>query len=69
MREIKIKEMAQSAIHWASGSWGQGQYDNPKFDDKTMGYLWAEIARIAKENSDKHFDAVIAEINAFKENQ
>ena len=51
--------MAQHAIHWASGSWGQGQYDKPKFSDKEMGYLWAEIARIAKENSDKHFDSFI----------
>jgi hypothetical protein len=66
MRELNIKEMAQSAIHWASGSWGQGQYDKPKYDDKTMGYLWAEIARIAKENSDKHFDVAIAELNAIK---
>jgi hypothetical protein len=54
-----IKDVAQQAIHWASGSWGQGEYDNPRYNDKTMGYIWAEVARIAKQNSDRHFDKAI----------
>lgn len=51
-----IKGMAQDAIHWASGSWGQGQYDKPKYDDLTMADLWYEIAKIATKNSHYHLD-------------
>jgi hypothetical protein len=48
--------MAETAIHWASGSWGQGQYDKPKYDDLTMAELWSEIAHIANENSRAHMN-------------
>lgn len=66
MNELNYKEMAHHAIHWASGSWGQGQYDKPKYPDKEMGYLWAEVARIAKENSDNHLDLAIAKMEGIQ---
>jgi hypothetical protein len=54
--EIDIKKMAQTAIHWASGSWGQGQFDSPRYDDITMAELWYQVAKIATKNSHMHLD-------------
>ena len=59
MNNEEINEKAQSAIHWASGSWGQGQFDRPKYDDLTMADLWYAIAKIATKNSHKHLDSHI----------
>lgn len=55
--EIDIKAKAQSAIYWASGSWGQGQFDPPRYDDITMFELWAEIGKMATKNAQKHIDS------------
>lgn len=60
MNNEEINEKAQSAIHWASGSWGQGQFDRPKYDDITMADLWYAIAKIATKNSHKHLDSELA---------
>jgi hypothetical protein len=49
-----IKEVAETALDWASGSWGQGEYDKPKFDDETMAKLWYKIADIAREKAHNH---------------
>lgn len=56
MTNKDLDEMAKSAIHWASGSWGQGQFDKPKYDDLTMADLWHKVAMIAKKNSYDHLD-------------
>lgn len=64
MTNEEIKKMADSAIHWASGSWGQGQFDRPKYDDLTMSDLWYEIAKIANKNSQKHMDSHFAKAKA-----
>lgn len=61
-----IKGMAMDAIHWASGSWGQGQYDKPKYDDLTMADLWSEIAHIANERSRAHMSNHIDKCKAKK---
>lgn len=60
MTNEQINEMAESAIHWASGSWGQGQFDKPKYDDMTMAELWYKVAKIATKNSHKHLDSELA---------
>jgi hypothetical protein len=56
---IDINAKAITAIHWASGSWGQGQFDSPRYDDLTMADLWYAIAKIATKNSHKHLDSHI----------
>lgn len=61
--EQKIKEMAQQAIYWASGSWGQGQFDKPKYDDLTMADLWYQVAKIATKNSNIHLDKAAKSVN------
>jgi hypothetical protein len=54
--QIDIKAKAQTAIYWASGSWGQGQFDSPRYDNLTMADLWYEVAKIATKNSHAHLD-------------
>lgn len=54
--DAQINEMAQQAIHWASGSWGQGQFDRPKYDDLTMADLWWAVAKIATKNCNSHLE-------------
>ena len=57
MKQSEINDKAQSAIHWASGSWGQGQFDKARYDDITMFELWAEVGKIATQNAQKHLDS------------
>jgi hypothetical protein len=47
MNYKEIEEAAKNAIDWATGSWGQGQYDRPKFSPDTMARLYRAIADIA----------------------
>lgn len=60
MTNEEVNEMAQRAIHWASGSWGQGQFDSPRYDDLTMAEIWYKVAKIATKNSHKHLDSELA---------
>ena len=54
MTKEEIRTTALTALDWAKGSWGQGQYDKAKYDDDTMAEIWKQIAEIAKERADKY---------------
>ncbi len=69
MKEINIKEKEKSASHWASGSWGQGQFDKARYDDITMFELWSEIASIATKNAQKHIDSHYAKAKSALEKE
>lgn len=61
MTKEETKDHAKVALDWARGSWGQGSYDKPKFDNKTMAALYTEIAIQACDMAVKYFDAADAE--------
>lgn len=54
MTDEEIKDKALQAMAWARGSWGQGQYDAPRYERMTMVRLYDAIAEIAKKQSELH---------------
>ena len=54
MTKEEIRNKALHALDWATGSWGQGQYDKARYDDETMAKLWYQIAEIAKERAERY---------------
>lgn len=59
MTDEEIHEIATTAIAWASGSWGQGKYDKPRYKDETMAKIWYKIAEISRDKAHAHdFDFV-----------
>jgi hypothetical protein len=51
MKDEVIQRIAVDAIDWAKGSWGQGKYDVPRYDNATMAAIYARIAKIAESES------------------
>ena len=47
MTDEQIHQVAVDAIAWAKGSWGQGKYDAPRYDNATMAAIYERIAMIA----------------------
>ena len=52
--EDKIDKIAKSALDWARGSWGQGQYDQPRFEHDKMSAIYTRIAQLAQRNAEWH---------------
>ena len=40
----EIACIALKALDWARGSWGQMEYDKPKYDAETMALIYEAIA-------------------------
>jgi len=53
MTDEEIRNKALHALDWATGSWGQGKYDKPRYEDETMAKIWYQIADIAREMAHK----------------
>lgn len=53
MTDEEIRNKALTAIEWARGSWGQSQYDKPRYEDETMAKIWYQIADIARDKAHK----------------
>ena len=47
MTNEQINDLAATALTWARGSWGPGQYDAPRYDRETMVLLYQKIAELA----------------------
>lgn len=54
MTDEQIHQVAVDAIAWAKGSWGQGKYDAPRYDNATMAAIYERIAQIAKSEAKFH---------------
>jgi hypothetical protein len=54
MTDEQIHQIAVDAIAWAKGSWGQGRYDAPRYDNATMAAIYARISEIAGRESARH---------------
>lgn len=54
MTDEQIHQVAVDAIAWAKGSWGQGKYDAPRYDNATMAAIYERIATIAKSEAQRH---------------
>lgn len=54
MTNEQINEIASDAFIWAKGSWGQGRYDAPRYDNATMAAIYARIADIARHEAAFH---------------
>jgi hypothetical protein len=54
MTDEQIHQIAVDAIAWAKGSWGQGKYDAPRYDNATMTAIYERIAEIASRESKRH---------------
>lgn len=52
--EDKIDKIAEKALDWARGSWGQGKYDAPRFDHDKMTAIYTRIAQIAQRQAELH---------------
>lgn len=49
-----IEKVAEDAIVWAEGSWGQSQYDKPRFSHEAMYALYMEMAKICHDKALLH---------------
>lgn len=54
MTNERINEIAKQAIIWAQGSWGQSEYDQPRYDASTMASIYHQISEIAASKAN-HF--------------
>ena len=54
MTQEKVEAIAQQALVWAQGSWGQGVYDAPRYDKDTMVAIYTALAQKAKAVADLH---------------
>ncbi len=54
MTDEQIHQIAVDAITWAKGSWGQGKYDAPRYDNATMVRIYERIAQIAANQAKFH---------------
>lgn len=54
MTDSEINILAKSAMDWARGSWGQGQYDAPRFELETMVRLYKAIADHATKQAEEY---------------
>lgn len=54
MTNERINEIAKQAIIWAQGSWGQSEYDQPRYDARTMASIYHQISEIASSKAN-HF--------------
>jgi hypothetical protein len=54
MTDAQIQKVAVDAIAWAKGSWGQGRYDAPRYDNATMSAIYERIATIATAQAKFH---------------
>jgi hypothetical protein len=54
MTDEQIHQIAVDAIAWAKGSWGQGKYDAPRYDNATMAAIYERIATIAANQAKFH---------------
>jgi hypothetical protein len=41
-----INAIAERAVIWAQGSWGQSEYDCPRYDNLTMEDIYSRMADI-----------------------
>jgi len=46
--EDTIKKTAEQAMDWARGSWGQGTYCQPPYDNDKMSAIYTEMAKICQ---------------------
>lgn len=53
MTNEQINELAETALAWAQGSWGQSKYDAPRYEKETMLRLYIAIADKANEQARK----------------
>jgi len=56
MTKEETMQVAIQALDWARGSWGQGKYDKPRYDDVTMAGIYTQIAILACDEAQKHHD-------------
>jgi hypothetical protein len=49
-----INAIAEDALAWARGSWGQGRYDASRFDHDTMEAIYLRIAQRCHEQAKLH---------------
>jgi hypothetical protein len=54
MTDEEIHRIAVDAIAWAKGSWGQGKYEAPRYDNATMAAIYERIATIAANQAKFH---------------
>jgi hypothetical protein len=47
MTKEQINEIAQTALAWAEGSWGQSRYDKPRYSPETMKAIYHQISELA----------------------
>jgi hypothetical protein len=52
MTQEQIDKIALQALHWAQGSWGQSQYDRPRYEPETMKAIYYQLAQLALSKAD-----------------
>ena len=51
MTQEQINAIAEDALVWAQGSWGQGRYDANRFDKETMTRIYSALADLCREKA------------------
>jgi hypothetical protein len=51
MTQEQINALAQDALVWAQGSWGQGRNDQPRYDKETMSRIYSALSSLARDKA------------------
>jgi len=54
MTQEQINALAQDALVWAQGSWGQGRNDPVRYDKETMLRIYIALAELCHEQARKN---------------
>lgn len=51
MTDQEVYTIAQDALAWAQGSWGQGRNDPNRYDKETMLRIYSALADLCRERA------------------
>ena len=51
MTQDQLNTIAEDALAWAQGSWGQGRHGNQPYDKETMLRIYSALADLCRERA------------------